>query len=139
FLSAHDFSEGLAAVKVKTNSVLSGEKYGFIDRTGKFAIEPQFDSAWGFREGLAAVKLGTGWGYIDRTGKVVVLAWYGKAGDFSQGVALVETNLGIKLLDKRTCRIAAKDSCQGTRRSLPTPVAAVCRAAEANTRSNSGA
>ncbi len=47
-------------------------KWGFIDKTGKVVIEPQFDDAWLFREGgLASVKIGDKHGYIDKTGKYV--------------------------------------------------------------------
>ncbi len=49
------------------------------DRTrapGTFAINPQFDSALSFSEGLAAVRIGdseTGkWGYIDTTGRMMI-------------------------------------------------------------------
>ncbi|MGI7994039.1 WG repeat-containing protein, partial [Campylobacter coli] len=47
-------------------------KYGFIDRSGKFAIEPKFDSGEYFSEGLAGVKLNGRWGFIDRSGKFVI-------------------------------------------------------------------
>ena len=35
-----------------------GGKYGFIDRTGKMVINPQFDNAYHFSDGLALVGLG---------------------------------------------------------------------------------
>jgi len=45
-----DFSEGLAAVK-------QTEKWGFIDKSGKMVIAPQFDDyRFGFSQGLACVK-----------------------------------------------------------------------------------
>ena len=46
---------------------------GVTDRTGTFAIRPQFETAYQFSEGLAAVqntKTRGGWSYIDKTGKV---------------------------------------------------------------------
>lgn len=71
------FSEGLACVQVKnelrqiktpaesparepsvtylTADTEPGYKYGFIDRTGRFVIEPQFEIAWEFSNGLAVV------------------------------------------------------------------------------------
>jgi len=61
------FSEGLAAVKV-------GDKWGFVDTTGRMAIEPQFDFAAPFFDGLALVQMGTEdakRGYIDKTGSYV--------------------------------------------------------------------
>ena len=43
---------------------------------GTFVINPQFDSALSFSEGLAAVRIGdipTGkWGYIDTTGRMMI-------------------------------------------------------------------
>lgn len=47
-------------------------KYGYIDSTGKFVIEPRFNWAGEFSEGLARVGIGGKGGVIDRTGKVVV-------------------------------------------------------------------
>ena len=52
-------------------------KVGFIDKTGKVVISPQFDSALTeddvtFREDLAAVQIGDKWGYIDKKGKFVI-------------------------------------------------------------------
>ena len=50
-------------------------KDGFIDKTGKIIINPQFDFAYVFREGLAKVEIGHGAakkvGYIDKTGKYI--------------------------------------------------------------------
>ena len=47
-------------------------KYGFMDRSGKTIITPQFDGAGGFSEGLADVRVGAKWGYIDTKGSVVI-------------------------------------------------------------------
>ena len=60
-----DFSDGLSRW-------LLGTKYGFIDRSGKTVIQPQFDLTYGFSEGLAAVQVGKKWGYIDTAGKMVI-------------------------------------------------------------------
>jgi hypothetical protein len=49
---ARDFSEGRAAVMV-------GKKWGFIGRDGVVVIEPQYDSAWSFSEGIAPVIRGS--------------------------------------------------------------------------------
>jgi hypothetical protein len=51
--------------------VISGRSpYGFVDKTGRIAINPQFDEAWDFVNGLAKVKLG-GFGYVNAAGKYV--------------------------------------------------------------------
>jgi len=67
------FHEGLACVRNKQNG-----KYGYIDRTGEWVIEPRWDDPFGyayFRDGLARVAdqaRGSKWrGWIDRTGKLV--------------------------------------------------------------------
>jgi hypothetical protein len=49
-----------------------GKKFGYIDHTGKIAIEPRFDLTSGFSEGLAAVQEGGLWGYIDTHGTMVI-------------------------------------------------------------------
>lgn len=59
FLAAHDFSEGLAAVKVATDD---GEKWGFIDKTGKMVIGPKFRNEPGdFHDGYSVVTKNTGY------------------------------------------------------------------------------
>src|SRR5205823_2011220 len=53
-----DFSEGLASAQN------GWAKYGYIDKTGKIIIPPQFDFTDKFSEGLARVKIGNRWGFI---------------------------------------------------------------------------
>lgn len=52
-------------------AVIQGGKCGYIDKTGKIIINPQFDMAMSFSEGLAIVRIGDKYGYIDKTGKYV--------------------------------------------------------------------
>jgi hypothetical protein len=74
-------------------------KYGYRDKAGEFVIQPQFDYAGEFSEGLAVVGLGkypgTKWGYINREGKIVIPAQFDGAHDFSEGMAAV--GIGGKL------------------------------------------
>ncbi len=49
-----------------------GDKWGFIDKTGKNVVNPKFDKVGYFSEGLAWVKVGGKYGFIDKTGKYVV-------------------------------------------------------------------
>ena len=44
-------------------------KFGYIDRSCNFVINPQFDVAWDFSEGLAMVEIGEKRTYIDKTGR----------------------------------------------------------------------
>lgn len=67
-------------------------KFGYIDLQGKTVIQPKFDYAYSFSEGLAVVKFGEQVGCIDADGKVVIP--YGKfqfVGPFSEGLALAIT------------------------------------------------
>lgn len=68
-------------------------KYGYRDKVGEFVIQPQFDYAGEFSEGLAVVGLGkfpnTKWGYINRLGNFVIPAQFESAHDFSDGMAAV--------------------------------------------------
>jgi hypothetical protein len=77
-------------------------KSGYIDRGGRMAIQPQWDDAEPFAEGLAAVgnrhverEGGVSWtvsreGWIDRTGRVVIDLRWDDAGSFSDGRARVK-------------------------------------------------
>lgn len=78
-----DFSEGLAGVQV-------GERWGYIDRTGRMIIKPQFQEVSYFAENLASIKSGDKWGYIDRTGKIVIATKFQEAKEFSEGFASVK-------------------------------------------------
>ena len=84
------FCEGLAAVAIDNG------KFGFIDKTGKYIIKPQYDAASPFSEGMAAVNIGAKqgyggkWGYIDRTGKMIIKPKYDYAGQFKNGIAEVK-------------------------------------------------
>lgn len=85
FTGAEPFSEGLAAVIVK-------KKRGYIDAKGELAIEPQFDSATRFSEGLAWVAKGRRKEpcfYIDRSGERAFSDSFMQAGTFVEGRAVV--------------------------------------------------
>lgn len=65
--------------------------YGYIDRTGKFVIPPQYTLANNFSEGLAAVAIaGPGyplWGYINRKGEWIIQPVLELGKPFYQGLA----------------------------------------------------
>jgi hypothetical protein len=84
FADNKDFSEGLAVVRYR-----EWGKQGYIDKTGGIAIEPIYDGAGKFSEGLAAVRMRDRWGYIDKSAHVVIQPQFGSCGDFSEGLAPV--------------------------------------------------
>ncbi|MDR6549136.1 hypothetical protein J2736_000319 [Paenibacillus qinlingensis] len=75
-----------------------GRKYGFMDKSGYLKIQPNFDGASPFSEGLAAVKVDDKWGYADTTGKIVITPQYHTASAFSESKAIVslEDQNGVK-------------------------------------------
>jgi hypothetical protein len=66
-------------------------KMGYIDRSGKMVIPPQFQDAGLFQEGRARVQIDFKWGFIDETGKVVIPPQFETAQNFSEGLACVWT------------------------------------------------
>ncbi|MGA2327494.1 MAG: WG repeat-containing protein [Bryobacteraceae bacterium] len=101
------FREGLARIK-------KGKLIGFIDKTGRTVIEPQFSepkaserslelggaaavplfstASPGFFEGLAVFEKERKQGYIDQNGKVVIPAQFDYASGFREGLALIGIN-----------------------------------------------
>ncbi|MGM9847662.1 MAG: WG repeat-containing protein [Muribaculaceae bacterium] len=64
-------------------------KYGYIDKTGTWIAEPQFDYAGDFREDVAAVEIGGKYGYIDKTGFRIIEPRFDDAYGFHDGIARV--------------------------------------------------
>jgi len=80
--------------------VSEGGEYGYIDKTGRFVISPQFQGADSFSEGLAPVLFSDGtYGYIDSTGRTVA-PYNIKGGRFSNGLAPVYASDGTSYIDK---------------------------------------
>jgi len=71
--------------------VQQGEKWGYIDRTGRVVIPCKFTAAAGFSEGLAAAGIKERFGYIDKTGQFVIRPQFVAGYAFASGMALVET------------------------------------------------
>jgi len=115
-----DFSEGLAAVCIgrcafvkdgKTHPEPSGSveeqvwqgRWGYIDKTGRFAINPQFSKARTFSHGFAAVTTGelklfpenSHCGYIDHAGTLVITDQFSSCNSFDDaGMAAVRVGDG---------------------------------------------
>lgn len=106
-----NFCDELTRVKV-------GDKYGYIDKNGAYIIEPEFDDAGDFCEGVARVNVGKGvsrdlsglclvewwsdgkWGYIDRSGAYIVKPRFEDAKDFRGGIAKVKVDGKWRYINK---------------------------------------
>lgn len=67
----------------------SDKKVGFIDESGRVVVEPRYDSARDFSEGLAFAWGGGFLGFIDRDGKEVFKIDNLAVGDFHDGLASI--------------------------------------------------
>jgi hypothetical protein len=75
-------------------------KYGFIDRSGRMVIKPQFSGTYDptvlwqwpsgpFADGLRPVEIDDKWGFIDTGGAMVIKPRYDDAALFTNGLAFV--------------------------------------------------
>lgn len=108
-LSATDFHEGMAAAKTKGDN----PEWGYIDRSGRLAIKPQYRFVDDFSEGLAGVVVDGKYGFINKQGEMVIpphfeprlgpYVWDGIAGTsrFSEGVACVKLGKFYGYINKK--------------------------------------
>jgi hypothetical protein len=69
-------------------------QWGFIDASGDVIVEPRFDRAWRFSEGLALVQQGDRYGYIHPDGQFAIDPRFHDALFFSEGLAPVQIEDG---------------------------------------------
>jgi len=95
------FSEGMAVVIDKKC------KQGYIDRTGKITIEPSYERATPFHEGVAAVEIGNRkWKLIDKKGNVLFGGRTFASGcSFSQGYAIADIDGCSSVIDRSGNRL----------------------------------
>ena len=80
-----DFNEGFAVAAVKDSG-----PWGFINKSGRFVIEPRFDDRPSdFSNGLARITKNHLSGFIDLTGNIVIPTKFVDADHFSEGMAAV--------------------------------------------------
>jgi hypothetical protein len=89
------FAEGLAVFTTADG------KSGFVDKSGKVVINPQFGYAYSFSEGLALVLQDGKYGYIDKTGKIVISAQFEAASSFHGGKANFTNGKKYGFIDKK--------------------------------------
>lgn len=75
--------------EVKLIPYNKGGRFGFCDENKKIVIEPKYNSASPFSDGLAIVTPNKKSGAIDITGKEVIPAKYDQISDFVDGIAIM--------------------------------------------------
>ena len=84
--------------------ICQGGKYGFIDARGRIRVQPQFEGAMTFTEGLAGFVADGKWGYIDSVGKVAIEPAFDSCRAFSDGLAIITVKDKSGFID-RTGRV----------------------------------
>ena len=127
---AFDFAGGLALVCVgqcdvthrlgyklsdtfKHEPIEQTYRYGYINESGQIIINPMFENASNFSEGMAAVCQGIGcyyhfdkvkeqgkWGFIDQSGNMIVAPQFDATGSFHEGLASVSVGGKFGYIDK---------------------------------------
>lgn len=83
---------------------------GYVDKTGALVVPMQWDAAYDFSEGLAAVKEVNGlWGYIDQTGAVVIPCQFESAGAFICGRSTSNLNGKKGYIDQTGAMVFVRD------------------------------
>ena len=64
-------------------------KWGFIDTTGNWVLQPQFDFCEPYSEGMALIENNERYGFVDLYGELIIDPIYEEADYFNRGVAIV--------------------------------------------------
>ena len=106
----------LLAAPADTSNAL----FGFVATDGHWVVEPRFQDAHGFSEGLAAVELNGKWGYVNIKGIVAIPAQFTEAHEFENGMARVAVGPAPSP-DDRFVRTASAYGFVGTSGKLVIP------------------
>jgi len=77
------------------------QQWGFMDVRGKTVIQPRFDDAGYFFNGLARVKVGKLWGFTNEAGKIVIPLQFEAVGDFREALAPVRAGKKWGYIDQK--------------------------------------
>lgn len=91
-------SDGMSLISMGNDYY--NKTFGFIDTNGRMAIEPKYDFAYDFSEGVAPVEVGGSYVFIDKTENVVIPGPFQRASPFSEGLALVRLNDKFGFIDR---------------------------------------
>lgn len=90
-----DFAADNMDMPVQDNAIAfcKDSKWGYVDISGKVIVEPEYDGAMSFSNGLAAVCKNDKWGFIDKDNKLVIEYGFNAADYFnSDGSCCVRTD-----------------------------------------------
>jgi hypothetical protein len=77
-------------------------KWGYIDKTGEWAITPRYLEVRFFSEGFAGVRVNAKtWGYIDKQGALVIPDKYDAIDQFQEGWAMVQVGKKAGYIDTK--------------------------------------
>jgi WG containing repeat len=100
-ITAHQDSSLLDTVRKTYNTVYRDKttgwylvekdaQWGYLDENFEVIVEPKYERACSFREGLASVQRNGKWGWINQRGEEVIKPIYENAGVFDNGLAIAE-------------------------------------------------
>ncbi|OPJ57069.1 WG repeat-containing protein [Alkalithermobacter paradoxus] len=90
-------------------NVVGGRKWGYINNSGDFIIEPQYEYAYDFGENnIAIVKKNNLYGIIDTLGSYILQPKYNFIDKFHQDRSIVIDNDGFKIIDERGQEITSR-------------------------------
>jgi hypothetical protein len=100
--------------------VKQGDYWGYVDKNGKFVVNPQFKNAYTFSEDRALVQNTEGkYGFIDLQGKLVISPVYKDALCFTEGLAaVVKEDQKIEYIDKTGNTVLTLDNNMETAQSF---------------------
>ncbi len=82
--------------------------WGYIDKTGKVAIEPRQKLAWLFRDGRAAFRVAGKWGFLDTAGRIAIKPQFDEFLSFAEGFAAVRVGKQWAFVDRDGQRSAPR-------------------------------
>lgn len=75
--------------------------WGYADPDGKILVNPVFDNAYDFADGMAPVCIDGRWGYIDENREIAIRPAFDGAMPFSEGLASVRIGDRWTIVDRR--------------------------------------
>lgn len=89
YAGMNEFHEGLAVQGVSNNNKF-GNRFGYIDKKGNWVVEPKYDRAEDFSNGVASVAINDKYGYINQKGETIIPCIYDKYGGCFVNDSIIE-------------------------------------------------